>query len=117
MTFLGSSTVEHPAVNRRVVGSNPTRGARQFQALWPLLKGFSYIGLKFLLVLKFHRFIHFYGVLNELHVKEYMLYDLLMYAQEIGFTGIGFYEKENFLHLDVRSGEKRIWKGKQLIGY
>jgi len=56
-------------------------------------------------------------VLNELHVKEYMLYDLLMYAQEIGFTGIGFYEKENFLHLDVRSGEKRIWKGKQLIGY
>lgn len=26
-TFLGSSTAEHPAVNRRVVGSNPTRGA------------------------------------------------------------------------------------------
>ena len=26
--FLGSSTAEHPAVNRRVVGSNPTRGAR-----------------------------------------------------------------------------------------
>src|SRR5690554_5944654 len=26
-TFLGSSTVEHAAVNRRVVGSNPTRGA------------------------------------------------------------------------------------------
>ena len=25
--FLGSSTVEHPAVNRVVVGSNPTRGA------------------------------------------------------------------------------------------
>ena len=25
--FLGSSTAEHPAVNRRVVGSNPTRGA------------------------------------------------------------------------------------------
>ena len=25
--FLDSSTVEHPAVNRRVVGSNPTRGA------------------------------------------------------------------------------------------
>ena len=40
--FLGSSTVEHPAVNRRVVGSNPTRGARQFPALWPLLKGFYF---------------------------------------------------------------------------
>ena len=26
--FLGSSTVERPAVNRDVVGSNPTRGAR-----------------------------------------------------------------------------------------
>ena len=25
--FLDSSTVEHPAVNRVVVGSNPTRGA------------------------------------------------------------------------------------------
>ena len=26
MLFLDSSAVEHPAVNRRVVGSNPTRG-------------------------------------------------------------------------------------------
>ena len=25
--ILDSSAVEHPAVNRRVVGSNPTRGA------------------------------------------------------------------------------------------
>ncbi len=30
-TFLDSSAVEHPAVNRRVVGSNPTRGA----IFWP----------------------------------------------------------------------------------
>ena len=29
--FLGSSTAEHPAVNRRVVGSNPTRGAIEHQ--------------------------------------------------------------------------------------
>jgi hypothetical protein len=28
LSFLGSSMVEHPAVNRRVVGSSPTRGAR-----------------------------------------------------------------------------------------
>jgi len=82
-----------------------------------LLKGFSHIGLKPPLVLKFNRFIHFYDASTEFHVKNYLLYDLLMYAQEIGFTGIGFYEKENFLHLDVRSGEKRIWKGRQLIGY
>ena len=40
--FLGSSTVEHPAVNRRVVGSNPTRGARQFPALWHFAEGLLY---------------------------------------------------------------------------
>ena len=28
MPFLGSSTVEHAAVNRRVVGSSPTSGAK-----------------------------------------------------------------------------------------
>jgi len=75
-----------------------------------MLKGFSYIGLKLLLVLKFHRFIHFYGALTELHVKNYLLYDLLMYAQEIGFTGIGFHGKENFLHLEVKPGEKGFGK-------
>ena len=37
--FLGSSTVEHPAVNRRVVGSNPTRGAKTFPALWHFAEG------------------------------------------------------------------------------
>jgi len=26
-----------------------------------------------------------------------MLFHLLLHAQEIGFTGIGFYQKENFL--------------------
>lgn len=31
--FLGSSAVEHPAVNRRVVGSNPTRGANFIKGL------------------------------------------------------------------------------------
>ena len=29
--FLGSSTAEHPAVNRRVAGSNPARGAKTYQ--------------------------------------------------------------------------------------
>jgi len=82
-----------------------------------LLKGFSYIGLKLLLVLKFHRFIHFYHALTELYVKNYLLFDIFPYAQELDFTGIGFYEKENYLHLDVRPGEKRLWRGRQLIGY
>jgi len=82
-----------------------------------MLKGFSYIRLKLLLVLKFHIFIYFYDALAEFHVKDYLLFDLLLYVQEIGFNGIGFYEKEYFLHLDVRTGERRIWKGRQLIGY
>ncbi len=30
-SFLGSSAVEHPTVNRMVAGSNPARGARSFQ--------------------------------------------------------------------------------------
>jgi hypothetical protein len=29
--FLGSSMVEHPAVNRRVAGSSPARGANSFK--------------------------------------------------------------------------------------
>ena len=31
LIFLGSSMAEHPAVNRRVVGSSPTRGAMKFK--------------------------------------------------------------------------------------
>ena len=33
-TLLGSSMVEHAAVNRRVVGSSPTRGANMLLAQW-----------------------------------------------------------------------------------
>src|SRR5262249_56080656 len=41
-TFLGSSMVEHSAVNRRVVGSNPTRGASFRKPLRrPSSQGFS----------------------------------------------------------------------------
>jgi len=53
----------------------------------------------------------------DIHVKDFLLFDLLLFAQEIGFNGIGFYEKKDFLHLDMRSGLKRFWKGKELIGY
>ena len=60
---------------------------------------------------------HLKGMAVDIHVKDYLLFDLLLYAQELDFNGIGFYEKENFLHLDVRTDEKRIWKGSQYIGY
>ncbi len=53
----------------------------------------------------------------DIHVKDFLLSDLLTIAQEIGFNGIGFYEKSNFLHLDVRPGPKHLWKGNKLIGY
>jgi uncharacterized protein YcbK (DUF882 family) len=60
---------------------------------------------------------HLRGMAADIHVKDYLLSDLLLYAQEIGFRGIGYYEKENFLHLDVRPGPPHFWKGKNLIGY
>ena len=60
---------------------------------------------------------HLLGMAVDIHVKDFLLFDLLLYAQEMDFTGIGFYEKENFLHLDIRSGKKKVWKGSKLIGY
>ena len=60
---------------------------------------------------------HLLGMAVDIHVKDFLLFDLLLFAQEIGFNGIGYYEKRNFLHLDIRSGEKRVWKGNKLIGY
>src|SRR5919106_1592897 len=32
--FLGSSMAEHPAVNRRVAGSSPARGAKPAKRVW-----------------------------------------------------------------------------------
>ena len=39
--ILDSSAVEHPAVNRRVVGSNPTRGVN---FVTTVIKGYSSVG-------------------------------------------------------------------------
>ena len=47
---------------------------------------------------------HLLGMAVDIHVKDYLLSDLLTIAQEIGFNGIGFYEKKDFLHLDIRPG-------------
>ena len=60
---------------------------------------------------------HLLGMAVDIHVKDFLLSDLLTIAQEIGFNGIGFYEEKDFLHLDIRPGEKRVWKGSKLIGY
>lgn len=60
---------------------------------------------------------HLLGMAADIHADDFLLSELLTYAQEIEFNGIGFYEKKNFLHLDIRPGPKRFWKGKKLIGY
>lgn len=54
---------------------------------------------------------HLLGMAVDIHVKDILLSDLLIYAQEIGFNGIGFYENNNFLHLDIRPGPNYFWKG------
>jgi len=54
---------------------------------------------------------HLLGMAVDIQVKDILLSDLLIYAQEIGFNGIGNYEKKNFLHLDIRPGPIYFWKG------
>jgi len=54
---------------------------------------------------------HLLGMAVDIQVKDILLSDLLIYAQEIEFNGIGFYENNNFLHLDIRPGLKLFWEG------
>ena len=54
---------------------------------------------------------HLLGMAVDIHVQDILLSDLLLYAQEVGFNGIGFYENNNFLHLDIRPGPTHFWKG------
>jgi uncharacterized protein YcbK (DUF882 family) len=54
---------------------------------------------------------HLLGMAVDIQVKDILLSDLLVYAQGIGFNGIGNYENNNFLHLDNRPGLKLFWEG------
>lgn len=54
---------------------------------------------------------HLRGMAADIHIRDFLLSDLILYAKELGFNGIGIYYKKNFLHLDVRPGPKHIWKG------
>lgn len=54
---------------------------------------------------------HLLGMAADIQVKDILLSDLLIYAQGIEFNGIGFYENNNFLHLDIRPGPTQFWKG------
>ena len=53
---------------------------------------------------------HLIGLAADIKVKDINLIELLGYAEEIDFTGIGFYEKKHFLHLDVRPTSRTRWR-------
>ena len=53
---------------------------------------------------------HCIGLAADIKVKDIHLIELLGYAEEIDFAGIGFYEKKNFLHLDVRPTKRTRWR-------
>ena len=53
---------------------------------------------------------HLIGLAADIKVKDINLIELLGYTEEIDFTGIGFYEKKNFLHLDVRPTKRARWR-------
>jgi len=53
---------------------------------------------------------HCIGLAADIRVKDINLIELLDYAEEIDFNGIGLYEKKNFLHLDVRPTKRARWR-------
>lgn len=52
---------------------------------------------------------HMKGMAADIFVEGFYLEELLEVAKEVGFHGIGIYSQKNFLHLDVRPGELKIW--------
>lgn len=53
---------------------------------------------------------HMLGMAADITIKDVSLYELFIIASELDFTGIGYYENKNFLHLDVRPGARVEWK-------
>jgi uncharacterized protein YcbK (DUF882 family) len=54
---------------------------------------------------------HLLGLAADIKIEGVSALDLLEYAESINFTGIGLYEKKNFLHLDVRPTKLARWRG------
>ena len=54
---------------------------------------------------------HLIGLAADIRVKDINLIELLEVCENIGFAGIGLYEKKNFLHLDVRPTKLSRWRG------
>ena len=53
---------------------------------------------------------HRIGLAADIKAKDIGLIELLEICENIGFGGIGFYEKKNFLHLDVRPTKRSRWR-------
>ena len=53
---------------------------------------------------------HCIGLAADIKVKNINLITLLEICENIDFVGIGFYEKKNFLHLDVRPTKHTRWR-------
>jgi len=53
---------------------------------------------------------HLIGLAADIKVKDINLIELLEICENIDFNGIGFYEKKNFLHLDVRPTKRNRWR-------
>ena len=54
---------------------------------------------------------HLFGIAADIYAPKVFLKDLLKSAEEIGFSGIGYYPKGNFLHLDIRPAGPARWQG------
>jgi len=53
---------------------------------------------------------HRIGLAADIKVEDINLIELLEICENIGFGGIGFYEKKDFLHLDVRPTKRSRWR-------
>ena len=53
---------------------------------------------------------HCIGLAADIVVKDIELITLLEICENLDFSGIGFYEKRHFLHLDVRPTKRARWQ-------
>ena len=53
---------------------------------------------------------HCIGLASDITVEDINLISLLELCENIDFNGIGFYEKKDFLHLDVRPTKRARWR-------
>ena len=54
---------------------------------------------------------HLFGMAADIYAPKISLRELLQSAEEIGFSGIGYYPENNFLHLDIRPAGPARWQG------